>query len=176
MSKKPIRFMCTAFRDGFQSVYGARVFTKDFMKAVAAAAEAGIDHFEAGGGARFQALYFYTNDVIEIAKNVKPSARGELEITTVNEEYMKLGKLKVEKLGRGMTWFDTGTHDALLETASFVQTIQKRQGLQISCPEEIAYKNGWINAEQLLELAQKYMKTDYGKYLKDLAENKFGEE
>lgn len=121
-------------------------------------------------------LYFYTNDVIEIAKNVKPSARGELEITTVNEEYMKLGKLKVEKLGRGMTWFDTGTHDALLETASFVQTIEKRQGLQISCPEEIAYKNGWINAEQLLELAQKYMKTDYGKYLKDLAENKFGEE
>jgi glucose-1-phosphate thymidylyltransferase len=121
-------------------------------------------------------LYFYTNDVIEIAKNVKPSARGELEITTVNEEYMKLGKLKVEKLGRGMTWFDTGTHDALLETASFVQTIQKRQGLQISCPEEIAFKNGWINTEQLLELAQKYMKTDYGRYLKDLAENKFGEE
>ena len=75
-----------------------------------------------------------------------------------------------------MTWFDTGTHDALLETASFVQTIQKRQGLQISCPEEIAFKNGWINAEQLLELAQKYMKTDYGRYLKDLAENKFGEE
>ena len=121
-------------------------------------------------------LYFYTNDVIEIAKNVKPSARGELEITSVNEEYMKLKKLKVEKLGRGMTWFDTGTHDALLETASFVQTIQKRQGLQISCPEEIAYKKGWINSEQLLELAQKYLKTDYGKYLKDLAENKFGEE
>lgn len=121
-------------------------------------------------------LYFYTNDVVEIAKNVKPSARGELEITSVNEEYMKLGKLKVEKLGRGMTWFDTGTHDALLETASFVQTIEKRQGLQISCPEEIAYQNGWIDAEQLLELAQKYMKTDYGKYLKDLAENKFGEE
>lgn len=121
-------------------------------------------------------LYFYTNDVIEIAKNVKPSARGELEITTVNEEYMKLSKLKVEKLGRGMTWFDTGTHDALLETASFVQTIQKRQGLQISCPEEIAFQNGWINAEQLLQLAQKYMKTEYGRYLKDLAENKFGEE
>lgn len=121
-------------------------------------------------------LYFYTNDVIEIAKNVKPSARGELEITSVNEEYMKIKKLKVEKLGRGMTWFDTGTHDALLETASFVQTIQKRQGLQISCPEEIAYKKGWINSEQLLGLAQKYLKTDYGKYLKDLAENKFGEE
>ena len=121
-------------------------------------------------------LYFYTNDVIEIAKNVRPSARGELEITSVNEEYMKIKKLKVEKLGRGMTWFDTGTHDALLETASFVQTIQKRQGLQISCPEEIAYKKGWINAEQLLGLAQKYLKTDYGKYLKDLAENKFSEE
>ena len=121
-------------------------------------------------------LYFYTNEVIEIAKNVKPSPRGELEITTVNEEYMKLGKLKVEKLGRGMTWFDTGTHDALLETASFVQTIQKRQGLQISCPEEIAFKKGWINAEQLLELSTKFMKTEYGRYLKDLAENKFGEE
>ena len=121
-------------------------------------------------------LYFYTNDVVQIAKNVKPSARGELEITSVNEEYMKMGKLKVEKLGRGMTWFDTGTHDALLETASFVQTIQKRQGLQISCPEEIAYKNGWITAEELSKLADKYMKTDYGRYLKDLAENKFGEE
>lgn len=121
-------------------------------------------------------LYFYTNDVIKIAKNVKPSARGELEITSVNEEYMNIGKLKVEKLGRGMTWFDTGTHDALLETASFVQTIEKRQGLQISCPEEIAYKNGWITAEELSKLADKYMKTDYGRYLKDLAENKFGEE
>ncbi|MBR3152579.1 MAG: glucose-1-phosphate thymidylyltransferase RfbA [Clostridia bacterium] len=121
-------------------------------------------------------LYFYTNDVIEIAKNIKPSARGELEITTVNEEYMKLGKLKVEKLGKGMAWFDTGTHDALLETASFVQTIQKRQGLQISCPEEIAYKKGWITAGELSVLADKFIKTEYGKYLKDLAENKFREE
>ncbi len=121
-------------------------------------------------------LYFYTNDVVEIAKNVKPSARGELEITSVNEEYMKRGKLKVEKLGRGMTWFDTGTHDALLETASFVQTIQKRQGLQISCPEEIAYTKGWIDKEQLLSLASKFMKTEYGKYLKELAEDRFGEE
>ena len=121
-------------------------------------------------------LYFYTNEVIEISKNVKPSARGELEITSINDEYMKRGKLKVEKLGRGMTWFDTGTHDALLETASFVQTIQKRQGLQISCPEEIAFKNKWISNKQLLDLAQKFMKTDYGKYLKDLAESKFGEE
>ena len=121
-------------------------------------------------------LYFYTNDVVEIAKNVKPSARGELEITSINDEYMKMGKLKVEKLGRGMTWFDTGTHDALLETASFVQTIEKRQGLQVCCPEEIAYKNKWITAEQLSKLAEIYMKTEYGKYLKDLAENKFGEE
>ena len=121
-------------------------------------------------------LYFYTNDVIQIAKNVKPSDRGELEITTVNEEYMKKGKLKVEKLGRGMTWFDTGTHDALLETASFVQTIEKRQGLQICCPEEIAFNKGWINAEKLSKLADKYIKTNYGVYLKDLAEDKFGEE
>ena len=113
-------------------------------------------------------LYFYTNEVIEIAKNVKPSARGELEITTVNEEYMKMNKLYVETFGRGMTWFDTGTHDALLETASFVQTIEKRQGLQVCCPEEIAYQNKWITAEQLSELADKYMKTDYGKYLKAL--------
>ena len=121
-------------------------------------------------------LYFYTNDVIEIAKNVKPSARGELEITSINEEYMKRGQLRVEKLGRGMTWFDTGTHDALIETASFVQTIQKRQGLQICCPEEIAFDKGWITAEELSKLAEKYMKTDYGKYLKDVAEDKFGEE
>ena len=113
-------------------------------------------------------LYFYTNDVIEIAKNVKPSARGELEITSINEEYMKMNKLYVETFGRGMTWFDTGTHDALLETASFVQTIEKRQGLQVCCPEEIAYENKWITAEELSRLADKYMKTDYGKYLKKL--------
>ena len=121
-------------------------------------------------------LYFYTNDVIEIAKNVKPSARGELEITSINDEYMKRGKLTVEKLGRGMTWFDTGTHDALLETASFVQTIEKRQGMQVCCPEEIAYKKGWITSEELSKLADKFMKTEYGVYLKDLAENKFGDE
>ena len=121
-------------------------------------------------------LYFYTNEVIEIAKNVKPSARGELEITSINEEYMKRGQLKVEKLGRGMTWFDTGTHDALIETASFVQTIQKRQGLQICCPEEIAFDKGWITSDELSELSKKYMKTDYGKYLKDVADDVFGEE
>lgn len=121
-------------------------------------------------------LYFYTNDVAKIAKTIQPSARGELEITSVNDEYMKMGKLTVEKLGRGMTWFDTGTHDALLETASFVQTIEKRQGMQVCCPEEIAYKNQWIDKVQLLELAQKFMKTEYGKYLKDIATNEFGEE
>lgn len=121
-------------------------------------------------------LYFYTNEVIEIAKNIKPSARGELEITSVNEEYMKRGKLIVEKLGRAMTWFDTGTHDSLLETASFVQTIEKRRGMQICCPEEIAFRKGWIDAKELSNLADKFMKTDYGRYLKDLAENGIGDE
>ena len=116
-------------------------------------------------------LYFYTNDVVEIAKNIKPSERGELEITTVNEVYMNIHKLKVEKLGRGMAWFDTGTHDALLETASFVQTIQKRQGLQICCPEEIAFENGWIDNKQLENLSQELNKNDYGMFLKDLAED-----
>ena len=115
-------------------------------------------------------LYFYTNEVIEIAKKVKPSARGELEITTISEEYMKMGKLNVAKLDRAMTWFDTGTHDALLEAASFVQTIEKRQGMQICCPEEIAYRKGWIGKEKLLESAEKCKKTDYGKFLKYLAE------
>lgn len=115
-------------------------------------------------------LYFYPNNVIKLAKTIKPSSRGELEITSINEEYMKQGKLKVEKLGRGMTWFDTGTHDALLETASFVQTIEKRQGMQVCSPEEIAYQNKWITKEQLIELAKPFMKTEYGVYLKDLAE------
>lgn len=117
-------------------------------------------------------LYFYPNDVITIAKTIKPSQRGELEITSVNEEYMRKGKLKVEKMGRGMTWFDTGTHDALLETASFVQTIEKRQGMQVCSPEEIAYQNKWITKEQLVHLAEPFMKTEYGVYLKELAENK----
>ena len=116
-------------------------------------------------------LYFYTNDVVEIAKTIKPSDRGELEITSVNEVYMKNKKLKVEKLGRGMAWFDTGTHDALIETASFVQTIEKRQGLQICCPEEIAYENGWINKDDVSEIALKLNKNDYGKFLKDLVDD-----
>ncbi len=116
-------------------------------------------------------LYFYTNNVVEIAKNVKPSARGELEITSINEEYMNRGKLKVEKLGRGMAWFDTGTHDALIETASFVQTIEKRQGMQICCPEEIAFENEWITGDELKTLAEPLLKSDYGRFLMDLVEN-----
>lgn len=116
-------------------------------------------------------LYFYTNDVVEIAKTIKPSDRGELEITSVNEVYMNMKKLKVEKLGRGMAWFDTGTHDALIETASFVQTIEKRQGLQICCPEEIAFENGWIDKDEVSKIAAKLKKNDYGKFLKDLADD-----
>ncbi len=113
-------------------------------------------------------LYFYDNDVIEIAKNVKPSSRGELEITSVNEEYLKRGKLKVELLGRGMAWLDTGTHMGLLEAANFIETIQKRQGLYIACLEEIAYLNGYIDDEQLLKTAEDLKKTDYGNYLFNL--------
>lgn len=114
-------------------------------------------------------LYFYDNDVIEIAKNIKPSARGELEITTVNEEYLKRGKLKVEVFGRGMAWLDTGTHDSLLEASNFVDTIQKRQGLYVACLEEIAYRKNYITKEKLIELAQPMLKTEYGKYLIDVA-------
>ena len=116
-------------------------------------------------------LYFYTNDVVKIARTIKPSARGELEITSVNEEYLKMHKLKVEKLGRGMAWFDTGTHDALIETASFVQTIEKRQGMLICSPEEIAFENGWIDASQVEALSENLKKNDYGVFLKDLAED-----
>lgn len=114
-------------------------------------------------------LYFYKNDVIEMAKTIKPSARGEIEITSINEEYMKRKQLKVEQLGRGMAWFDTGTHDGLIEAANFVQTVQKRQGLKIGSPEEIAYRKGWITDDELRELAQKFKKTDYGVYLEDLS-------
>ena len=114
-------------------------------------------------------LYFYDNDVVEIAKNVKPSARGEIEITSVNNEYLRRGTLRVETMGRGFAWLDTGNHDALLEAANFVSAFQKRQGLYISCIEEIAYKRGFITKEQLLELAEPLMKTDYGKYLVEVA-------
>ena len=115
-------------------------------------------------------LYFYDNDVVEIAANVKPSARGEIEITSVNNEYLRRGTLHVETLGRGFAWLDTGNHDSLLDAADFVAAFQKRQGLYISCIEEIAYKRGFINREQLLRLAEPLMKTDYGKYMKDVAD------
>jgi len=113
-------------------------------------------------------LYFYDNTVIEKAKNVKPSARGEIEITSVNEMYLSEGKLNVKNLGRGIAWLDTGTHEALLEAANFVQTVQKRQGLYIACIEEIAYQKGWIGKEKVEELAKPMMKTVYGQYLVDL--------
>lgn len=115
-------------------------------------------------------LYFYDNDVVEIAKEVKPSARGELEITTVNAEYLKRGILRVELFGRGMAWLDTGTHGALLEAANFVETIQKRTSLYVSCIEEIAYRKNYITKEQLLKLAEPLMKSDYGRYLVKIAE------
>jgi glucose-1-phosphate thymidylyltransferase len=113
-------------------------------------------------------LYFYDNEVIEIAKQVQPSARGEIEITSVNNEYLKRGKLHVELLGRGMAWLDTGSYDGLLEASNFIETVQKRQGLYVACIEEIAYHNGWISKEQLLEAANDF-KTDYGEYLRFVA-------
>ncbi len=115
-------------------------------------------------------LYFYDNDVVEIAKNIKPSVRGEIEITSVNNEYLKRGNLKVETLGRGFAWLDTGNHDMLLAAADFVSAFQKRQGLYISCIEEIAYKSGFINKEQLKKLAEPLMKTEYGQYLMEIVE------
>jgi len=115
-------------------------------------------------------LYFYDNDVVDIAKNIKPSARGEIEITAVNNEYLKRGKLNVKLLGRGLAWLDTGTHDTMLEASNYVETVQKRQGLYIACLEEIAYKKGYIDKNQLVELAKILMKSEYGSYLMKIAE------
>lgn len=115
-------------------------------------------------------LYFYDNSVVKIAKTIKPSERGELEITAVNNAYLEQGKLRVETMGRGMAWLDTGNHDSLLDASNYVASIQKRQGLYISCIEEIAYNMGFITKEQLLELAKPLMKTEYGKYLVDVAD------
>lgn len=114
-------------------------------------------------------LYFYPNSVVEIAKNIKPSARGELEITTVNQEYLKQKSLKVQTLQRGFAWLDTGTHDSLSEASTFIEVIEKRQGLKIACLEEIAFKHGWITKEQLHAIAEPMAKNDYGKYLLELA-------
>ncbi len=115
-------------------------------------------------------LYFYDNDVVEIAKNVKPSARGEIEITSINNEYLSRGLLHVETLGRGFAWLDTGNHDMLLAAADFVSSIQKRQGMYVSCIEEIAFRRGFITRDQLIELAQPLLKTEYGRYLTDVAD------
>ncbi len=113
-------------------------------------------------------IYFYDNDVIEIAKNLQPSSRGELEITDLNRVYLERGRMSVELMGRGMAWLDTGTHDSLLEAAQFVQTIERRQGLKVCCPEEIAYRQGFIDAAQVERLAAPLAKSGYGKYLKDM--------
>lgn len=115
-------------------------------------------------------LYFYDNTVVEKAKQVKPSKRGELEITTLNEIYLKENNLNVVSLGRGMAWLDTGTHDALLEASNFVKTIQSRQGVMVACPEEISYRNGWIDKDKIKELAEPLLKSEYGKYLLNLIE------
>ena len=117
-------------------------------------------------------LYFYDNNVVEMAKQVKPSHRGELEITTLNQMYMERGDLHVELLGRGFAWLDTGTHESLLEAAMFVETIEKRQGYKIACLEEIAWKNGWLSNEQVMETAKALSKNSYGQYLVDIIENK----
>ena len=117
-------------------------------------------------------LYFYPNDVVEIAKNVKPSKRGELEITSVNQEFLTQERLMVRPMQRGLAWLDTGTHDSLSEASTFIEVIEKRQGLKVACLEEIAYKQGWIDKEQLLKLAQPMIKNGYGQYLIHLAEDK----
>ena len=116
-------------------------------------------------------LYFFDNNVIQIAKTLKPSGRGEIEITDVNREYLRLGKLKVQVFGRGMAWMDAGTHESLLESANFIATIQKRQGMYVACIEEIAYRLGYITREQLRELAKSLVNTDYGRYLVFVADD-----
>ena len=117
-------------------------------------------------------LYFYPNEVVEIAKSIKPSSRGELEITSVNQEFLKTGRLNVQPLGRGFAWLDTGTHESLSEASTFIEVVEKRQGLKVACLEEIAYSNGWITGERLAELAQPMIKNQYGQYLLKLAKER----
>ena len=117
-------------------------------------------------------LYFYPNKVVEVAKHIKPSARGELEITTVNQEFLHDNELKVQTMGRGFAWLDTGTHDSLSEASTFIEVLEKRQGLKVACLEGIAYRKGWITAEKLREVAQPMLKNDYGKYLLSILDEK----
>ena len=159
--------------DAVALVLGDNIFYgQSFSKVLLSAS----DRVENEGGATIfgyyvvPGLYFYDNSVVEIAKNVKPSARGEIEITSVNNEYLQRGTLSVETLGRGFAWLDTGNHDMLLAAADFVSAIQKRQGMYVSCIEEIAFKRGFIDKEQLIQLAQPLLKTNYGKYLLEIAE------
>jgi len=119
-------------------------------------------------------LYFYDNEVVDIAKNLKPSARGEYEITDVNREYLKRGKLRVQIMGRGMAWLDTGTHESLLEAAEYIETIEKRQGLKVACPEEVAYREGWIDSDRLRKIADTMKNNAYGSYLLELIEETEG--
>ena len=121
-------------------------------------------------------LYFYPNKVVDVAKHIKPSARGELEITTVNQEFLKDGELKVQVFGRGFAWLDTGTHDSLSEASNFVEVIEKRQGLKVACLEAIAYRRGWISEERMRELAKPMLKNQYGQYLKDVLDGKYIDE
>ena len=140
--------------------FGVVEFDKDFKAlSIEEKPEHPKSHYAVTG------LYFYDNDVVKIAKSIKPSARGELEITTVNQEYLKRGDLKVERLGRGYAWLDTGTHDAMLDAGNFIRTIETRQGLQVACLQEIAYQNGWMTKDQVRESCKDLLKTEYGKYL-----------
>ena len=146
-------------------VFGVVEFDKDFnVLSIEEKPEVPKSNYAVPG------LYFYDNDVVEIAKNIEPSERGELEITAVNNEYLRRGKLKVELFGRGMAWLDTGTHKGLLEASNYVEAVQTRQGLYIACLEEIAYRKGYIDKEQLLDLAKPLMKTEYGRYLVKIAD------
>jgi len=155
---------CCAMVLGDNIFYGAG-FSKRLKNAAANAANGRSTVFGTG-------LYFYNSDVVKMAKQVKPSARGELEITTLNQMYLDQGKLDVQLLGRGYAWLDTGTMDSLVEAATFVQTVEQRQGIKISAPEEIAYKYGWITKEKLLESAARYGKSPYGQHLKNVADDK----